>query len=222
MSNGMISLKDFLSGLNGEYKEVMENARDGGPSGAFDGPPMPLDTEYRVTVDTAEYKPSKASGVKQLAVTYEISEPSEFAGRKLQEYYQPAAGNEISLRKFSEVIGCLGPDLTGLGTTADWDVVATRLVGLTAVIALRVWGDDDRYGVRWINSNRGQSLKTNLKPVKARTDSRSLRPDVTINKGEPFPPTETPASPVQAETSPAALPQAPRPNGGPNLPPGLR
>lgn len=249
MANGMVNLQDFLGDINKNYKKDMDKAAEG-PSGAFSGPPLPPELEYRVTVDSADYKASKA-GNWQLVVTYEIQEPSEFAGRKIQEYYATQPGNEIAQRKVSQVLGALGPDLSGVGS--DWEALTSRLVGLNAVIATRLWGtDNDRNGVRWINADRGQALSTTVKPPKASTGPKNaLRPDVTVPKpapataaptalsGDPEPAPEpsypdaepdvetfeeAPAqsAPISAPAQPSTLPGANRPTGGPNLPPGLR
>lgn len=212
----MVSLQDFLKDIKTNFQKDMDKAREGVASGAWDGPPLPLDREYRVEVEKGEYKASNR-GTMNLVLTYVITAPDEFSGRKMQEYYQPEPGNEIAQRKLSELIGALGPSLDGLGT--DWEVLAKRFEGATGVVALRVWGEnDDRYGVRWINSDRGQELKTNVKPPKPKNAGKSLRPDVQIRKDEPFPATATQAT---ADDQPA-LPNTARPSGGPNLPPGLR
>jgi hypothetical protein len=235
----MVNLQDFLGDLNKNYKKDMDKSASG-PSGAFDGPPLPPELEYRVTVDSADYKASKA-GNWQLVVTYEVQEPSEHAGRKIQEYYATQPGNEIAQRKVSQVLGALGPDLAGVGS--DWEVLTQRLVGLSGVIAVRIWGENnDRTGVRWINADRGQALRTNVPPPKAQAGPKNaLRPDVSVPKPAaavvPAPAAEeAPEAAVEAyEEAPAesapiptpavpptTLPGATRPTGGPNLPPGLR
>lgn len=217
----MVSLQDFLKDIKTNYQQDMDKAREGVASGAWDGPPLPLELEYRVEVEKGEYAASKR-GPMQLSLTYVITEPAEYAGRKLQEYYQPDPGNEIAQRKLSELIGALGASLDGLGS--EWAELAKRFEGSTGVIALRVWGDEnDRYGVRWINSDRGQTLKTNVKPPKPKGGTgKSLRPDVNINKGEPFPASQ-PAPAAPAAPAEQSLPGAgARPAGAPNLPPGLR
>lgn len=237
-SNGMVNLQDFLGDIKKNYAEDLKKGAEG-PTGSFDGPPLPENLEYRVTVDKAEYKPSKA-GKYQLVLTYEVTEPAEFAGRKVQEYYATEPGNQISQSKMSKMLGALGPDLSNVG--GDWDTLTTRLTGLTGVITARTWGEaNDRSGVRWVNADRGQTLRTNIAPQEAKGGPKNaLRPDVSVPK--PAPVTAAPAAVSEAPEpeygdepgegfteapAPAAAPvlpgtAAPRPAGGPNLPPGLR
>lgn len=230
MTTKPVSLQDFLKDVKDNYQDVYEKASKGAPSGAFDGPPLPENLEYRVTVDSAEYKPSKA-GNYQIVLTFVISEPEEFAGRKVQEYYSPQPGNEVAQRKLTSMLGSLGPDLSGLGQ--DWNELAKRLVGLPGVITSRTWGEqNDRSGVRWVNADKGQVLRNNIAPPKPQGSTRNaLRPDVSISRTAPAEPVqEAPAeaqAPVEYAEAPVqtpaqVLPQATRPAGGPNLPPGLR
>lgn len=216
----MQSLQDFLKDLqtNPATKEILDKARDG-VQGAWDGPPLPLTNEYRVTIDKAEYK-AASSGKMQFALTFEITEPAEHAGRKLQDYFSPDPSNEWGHQKFTQMIGAFAPDLSNIGT--DWSALAERFNGTSAVIALRQWGEaNDRYGVRYANGDRGQTLSTTVKPPKAQgaSTTKSLRPDVSIPKPDPTPATE--ATPAADSATPPALPNS-RPAGGPNLPPGLR
>lgn len=220
MSKG-VSLQDFLKDIKTNHAETYEKAKEGGPS--F-GPLLPINLEYRVTVDSAEYKASNA-GNMQLVVVYEISEPSEYAGVKVQDYYQPQPGNELAQKKMSSVLGALGPDLSGLGN--DWAELSGRLVGLSGIITVRHWGEqNDRNGVRWVNADRGQVLRDNIPPQKASGTKNPLRPDVNVPKNDAAVQQQVADEQVAPEpeqqTQPAVLPQAARPAGGPNLPPGLR
>lgn len=211
------SLQDLLGNIKKDFGDRIQRAASGqAPESAWDGPPMPLNNEYRVIVDTAEYKPSKSTGNNQFVITYEIQEPAEFGGRKVQDYVSPTPTNEAASKSLADLFGALKADLEGWGE--DFEGFVKQFVGRSAVITLRTWGEEnDRYSVRWINGDRGQVLKTNVTPPKAKTNTNNLRPDIVINK---------PDTPTQATPQPT---QAPLPGGlggevkaGPNLPPGLK
>lgn len=213
------SLTDLLGDITKQFGDRMEAVKEGrAPANAWDGPPMPLTNEYRVKVDTSTYQPSKA-GKNQFVITYEIQEPEEFAGRKVQAYYNPAPTNEAGSRQLADLFASLKAKLDGWGD--DFEGFAAQFVGTTAVITLDTWGDEeDRYGVRWINADRGQTLKTDIKPKvkKAGGGASNLKADIVIPKPE-TPAGETPSvSPPEVAAAPAAV----SPPSGPNLPPGLR
>lgn len=213
----MQTLQDILKALGNseDLKEEYNKSKDG-PSGAWSGPPLPLNLEYRVEVDTAEIKPSKA-GNKQIVLTFIITQPEEFGGRKLQSYYPLDIANEISARKLASLFGSFGVDLTNFKSNDE--EFCAQFVGQTAVVALDTWGDDnDRYGIRWLNGDRGQTLKSDVKPKKAKTNSSSLRPDISIPR--PDAATSGPASAPASPVVPNGLPSSARP-GGVQLPPGL-
>jgi len=218
----MPSLQDFLKDLqtNPKTKETLDKARDG-VQGSWDGPPMPLSNEYRVSIDKAEYKAS-GSGKMQFAITFEISAPEEFAGRKFQDYFSPDPSNEWGHQKFTQMIGAFGPDLSNIGN--DWTALAERFNGTTAVVALRQWGEEnDRYGVRYANGDRGQTLSKTVKPPKSQTAAKPLRPEISVAK-QPDPQPQPQPAPEEVAGPPGGAPALPnnRPAGGPNLPPGLR
>jgi hypothetical protein len=225
------SLQDLIGSLKDKFGDRMDAIAEGkNPSGAWDGPPMPLNWEYRAEIDSAEYKPSKATGKPQFVVTYVILEPSDFRGRKVQAYYSPTPANEGAQRQFADFVAALRCDLTIGLTTNDYEGFIKQTVGRTAVIALNVWGDEnDRYGVRFVNLDRGQVLSTDVKPPRAKTDTKNLRPDIVIPKDAPAPAT-VPAeaeAPAEVEAPKPATPQLPgglgaTPAKGPNLPPGLK
>lgn len=217
------SLQDLLGNLKDTYGDRMDKVGAGeAPSSAWDGPPLPLTNEYRVVVDTAEYKPSKATGKNQFVITYVIQEPAEFSGRKVQDYVSPVPANENASRALADLFASLKADLSGTWGE-DYEGFVKQFEGRNAVITLRAWGEaNDRYSVRWINADRGQTLKTDIKPQAPKTNTNNLRPDIVIPKDE-----------VASDPVPAAAPQptqAPLPGGlgtqatspGPNLPPGLR
>lgn len=219
------SLADLISNLKETFADRMDDINEGrNPSNAFDGPPLPLTNEYRVRVDRSEYKPSIKTGINQFVITYEVVEPVAYAGRKIQAYYSPNPTNEAAGRQLADLFAALKADLdTGWGD--DYEGFAAQFVDRTAVITLNIWGtDNDRNGVRWINADRGQTLKTGITPPKAKTNTSNLRPDISIPKD----PEPTPVQAPTAEEQPAV--QAPLPGGlgggsskpGPNLPPGLK
>lgn len=206
-----MELKDFLGALKDQYGDNLEKA-DKSVGGAWIGDPIPVDREYNIKIVYAEYKPSNA-GNYNVVITFEINdEESDFNGRRGREYYPTDTQNEISARKFSELILASGVSLENAGT--DWGLFAEQFVGTTYIAALRAWGEDgDQYGIRWINADRGQSPKLKINPPKV-SAKVNLRPTISIPKEEPFP--DTP------QTSSISIPSVSSPGiGGPKLPPGL-
>lgn len=220
----MHQLGDLIKGLQTEYGENLERA-DTGPAGGFDGPPLPETIEYRLEVVKGEYKASK-QGNQMVVLTLEVLEPEEWAGRKVQENLM-AGGESWAREKFAKTVSALGVSLSGISGD-DWDGFAQLFVGQTAVGTMKTWGEqEDRSGVRWLNKDVGQSLRTNISPPKKKSNTgNSLRPDIVINKTEPFP-----AEPgvVNADGTPEAAPTLPSSGvgvgaaayTGPRLPPGL-
>lgn len=217
------SLTDLLGDITKQFGDRMDAVKEGrAPNSAWDGPPMPLTNEYRVVVDTSTYQPSKA-GKNQFVITYEIQEPTEYAGRKVQAYYNPAPTNEAGSRQLADLFASLKAKLDGWGD--DFEGFAAQFVGTTAVITLDTWGDEeDRYGVRWINADRGQTLKTDVKPKvkKSGGGTSNLKADIIIPKDD-APASQTQAvTPPETVAPPAAASPSVSPPSGPNLPPGLR
>lgn len=214
------SLTDLLGDIKTKYGDRIEAVSEGrAPANAWDGPPMPLTHEYRVKVDSAIAKPSNAGNL-QFVITYEIQEPVEFEGRKLQAYINPKPTTEGGSRQFADFLGAMKAQMDGWGEN-NFDGFVAQFVGQTAVITLNTWGDqNDRYGVRWINADRGQVLKTTIAPAKPRsTGNANLTADIQIPKDK----TEETAAPVVSPPeTPAQTPAVTPPTGGPNLPPGLR
>ncbi len=217
----MVSLQDLLKDIKANHGTTYDNALAGkSPAGAWDGPELPLDLEYRVQVAKAEFKASQASGQPQIVLTYEILEPEEFAGRKIQDYYSPKPTNEVGSRKLAELFGALQATMEGWGD--DFDGFVGQFTDKKATVTLRRWGqNNDRTGVRYINLDKGQALRTNVTPPKPRaatTAASDLRPEINIPKDD---------VPAAAVTPPPVTPPAEEkqtvtpPTGGVNLPPGL-
>lgn len=223
MTDKMPSLTDFLGDITKNYQQDIDKARSGSPSGAWDGPAMPLNQEYRVVVDRCTFGLAKQSGRPQLTTTFMVVEPEEFSGRMVQTYWSCDKTNDRAMKDFATNVGALKPDVTGLGPN-DWEILANRYVGCKAVITLNTWGDaNDRYGVRWINQDRNQLLKDTIAAPKPKTDSRSLRPDVVIRKAETASWSDTNDDHEDVEApKKVELPGSARPAGGPNLPPGIK
>lgn len=216
----MQSLEDFLGDITKNYKKDIDKARDG-VQGSWDTSDMPVTREYRATITGSQVKMSNA-GNQQIVLTYTVTEPEEFAGRLLQDYIATDAKNEMSARKFAETIGALSIDLSGLSGN-DYENLAQRFLGANAVVALRAWGDDlDKRGIRWTNSDRGQVLKMDVKPIKPKVDGKALRPDVVVRKADPEPSYNDGEPEDPKPAPPAQLPGTRSTSGGPNLPPGLR
>lgn len=219
-----VSLQDLLGNLAKNHGETMDKASRGEtPTGAWDGPPLPTNLDYRVLVDSAEFKKSVASGRPQIVLTFEVQEPAEFKGRKFQDYYNPKPDQEVGVRKLAELFGSLQAKMDGWGE--DFEGFVKQFEGKSAVVTVRTWGsDNDRTGVRYINLDKGQELRTNVAAAKtkAKTDTTALRPEINIPKNEG--PGETaPAAPpvIPSQTATEAPVTAPPLPGGPNLPPGL-
>jgi hypothetical protein len=210
------SLQDLLGTIATEYKEAFDNAANGtgGPTGDWRND-LPLTLEYRVRVDKAEYKNSKA-GVPQIVLTYEVLEPAEYAGAKFQDYQTAQPTTSIGSEILAKTFGALQAKLDGWGN--DFQAFVGQFEDRTAVVALLTWGQaEDRIGVRYINLDRGQQLSTKVVPKGSkRPASSDLRPDIQIPKDageEPFPASQPAVTPP---------PISPPTVGGPNLPPGLR
>lgn len=217
-----VSLSQLLGQVKRDHQEAFDNAKAGiAPSGDWaNAGDLPIDREYRVVVDSAEYGKSKTSGKSQMTLVYKVVEPAEFAGKKFSDYQSMPPTTTIGSEVFSKTIGALQATLDGYGD--DFAGFVKQFEGQTAVVALRIWGQEgDRIGVRWINADHGQTLSTKVNPIKSKTDTKTLRPDVNIPKGEPFP--ETPGiTPPPVEPPAAANPATPPSTAGVNLPPGLR
>lgn len=218
----MVSLQDLLKDIKSNHGETYENALAGkSPAGAWDGPELPLELEYRVRVDKSEFKVSQASGNPQIVLTFEVTEPAEYEGRKFQDYYSPKPTNEVGSRKLAELFGSLQATLEGWGE--DVDGFVGQFLDKTATVTLRRWGqNNDRTGVRYINMDKGQTLRTNIVAQKPRTDGRAaaadLRPEINIPKDAA--PVEGVVTPPVV-TPPVVQQQTVTPPSGINLPPGL-
>lgn len=213
-----VSLQDVLKGLQKDFAADYDRAAEatGGPSGAYDVD-LPQDREYRAVVTDAKFAPSKSSGREQITITFEITEPAEWAGAKFQEYIDAQPVNEISSRKLASLFGAL--QATAAGSN---DEMVAQFIDKSVVIATRRWGqENDRNGLRWANADVGQDLRTNIKPPKPKKNTTDIRPEINIPKAEeaaePFP-----EAPVETAATPDVIPQTTTLPGGVNLPPGLR
>lgn len=211
-----VTLGDILD-LIGDNQTEYDKAASGqgsGPSSDWETSDLPLTREYRVKVFKAEVKNSKA-GNTQIVLSLEVLEPEEFAGKKFQEYVNPAPTNEVGSKVLSQLFGALRADATGLGKN-DLPLYVDRFIDKTMVVTLRRWGSEmDRTSLRFTNFDAGQELRENITPPKVSAPKKDLRPDINIPRREvsadgPFPATPPIAIPTTASVS------------VPNLPPGLR
>lgn len=216
------SLKDLLKTIQGDEKaaKAMDNATTGagGPSGSYDID-LPETLEYRVEIVDTKVAPAKTSGVPQITLTFEVLEPEEFVTARFQEYYPVKPTTEGATRKIGEIMGAALVDPSPYGD--DTEAYFTAFKGATVVATIRKWGgenDDERTSLRFVTSDRGQSLRTNITPQKKRGGGNpDLRPDIQIPKDEVSAPVTPPSEPETAQT-PAETTSLP---GGVNLPPGL-
>lgn len=209
------TLQDLLGQIQSDHKEAFDNAREGkAPNGDWNVD-LPLNLEYRVRVDKAEYKNSQSSGKPQIVLTYEVVEPAEYQGAKFQDYQSPTPTTTVGAEVLAKTFGALQAKLDGWGN--DFSAFVAQFEDRTAVVALRRWGqNDDRIGVRYINLDKGQTLSTKVNPPRPKRDTNALRPEINIPKEETASGGDTPAP------APAPAPNLPTGGGGPNLPPGLR
>jgi len=209
-----LSLKELLGKIETEQKETFDKAKAGiAPSGDWRSD-LPLNLEYRLKVDSSEYKPSKASGNQQIVLTYVVVEPAEFAGAKFQEYLNPNPTNPIGVEVLAKLFGALQADVTGWGD--DFEGFVGQFEGRTIVAALRLWGqENDRISTRYVNLDKGQTLKTDVKPKNSSGGAGRLNTaaDIQIPKGPSVDAIADPVTPQVAQ---------PVQSGVPNLPPGLR
>jgi len=209
------SLQDLLNSIKNDYAKEFDQAASGvGPSGNWDID-LPVTQEYRAIVTKSEFGKSKSGGKDQIIITYEVQEPEQYKDAMLQQYVDPNPTQTWQTESLAKLFGALRADLNKLG---DFDDFVKDFEGKTVVLATNKWGEaNDRNGVRYVNADRGQTLKSDVKPPKSRGTSASLRPDITIPKDESAPPVAPPAE---------IPPSSPLPGGaqssGVNLPPGLR
>jgi len=209
----MQSLQDLL-GIS-DYVDDFEDAKAGKTPNSQWDVDLPLDREYRLQVEAATFAPSKSSGKDQITLTYVVVEPEEFAGAKFQEYQSPNPTNTIGSQKLAQLFGALQASFDGFGS--DIAAFVQQFEGRTVVAALRKWGqENDRTSTRWVNADKGQALKTDIKPPKTQGGSKDLRADVVIPKEEPFPASTLVVTPPVVAPPSSTLPS------GVNLPPGLR
>ena len=217
----MRQIADFLGQAAQENPD--ELAGKGG-GGGFDGPPLNESHEYRVQVAKAEWRQANQSGKWSYAITFEViedpSDDNEFLGRKFTEYYSIDKGNRIAQEKFSKFIGQSGVDVSDLDQSDNQKFI-DGFVDATFVAAVRTWGqDNDRTGIRWVNRDNGQSLRTDISAQKSRGGSaKPLQADIAVNKQKG--PVEEPAEEPES-APPVTLPKAPdTASSGITLPPGL-
>lgn len=229
----MQSLGNLLGDLAEEFGDAIQGKN---PNAGFDGPPVPSNRQYRAVVSRAEWRQATTSGKWSYSITFEITEPSEHAGKKFSEYYSiDAAAGAIGREKFARLIGESGIDLKTADTSSE-DAFAKEFEGKQFVIATRIWGDQkDRNGIRYLNKDRGQALRTDIKPLPAELADNigKLKADITVPKREEahgeLPASEEPEDgtydeekAAEATAEQVRLPgQGNRPEGV-RLPPGLR
>lgn len=222
-----INLQDLLATLQQDHGEDIKRAAEptAGVSGAWDID-LPVENEYRVEVVNATYGSSKSSGSPQATLTFQVLEPVEFEGAKFQGYYPLPPNNEASSRKFAELVGALHTDGSTFGN--DVEGFVQSWIDSTLVVATNRWGtENDRVGLRWVNADIGQGLRTDLKAPKPRKPTADIRPEINIPKDEPVV-TEAVTPPVIVDVAeePVVIPASSGRTitlpGGVNLPPGLR
>lgn len=179
----MQALGNLLGDLAQEFPEAIEGKN---PNSGFDGPPLPSNRQYRATVTRGEWRQSQA-GKWSYSITFEITEPTEYKGKKFSEYYSiDASAGTIGREKFARLIGESGIDLATADTSSE-DAFAKEFEGKNFVIATRIWGDQkDRNGIRYLNKDRGQVLKTDIKPLASELADNigKLKADITVPKRE--------------------------------------
>jgi hypothetical protein len=220
----MRKINEFLKDAAKEFPDALAGKSS---AGGFDGPPLPVNLEYRVVLTRGEWRQANNSGNYSFAMTFEVAEPAEFAGRKFSEYYSIDEGaHPVAREKFAQLIGASCIDLTEVNTD-DNDEFAKAFEGTQYVVATRVWGDDgDRNGIRYLNKDYGQTLKTDVKPPKPRGGGLPTRKGPGIGDKLALPTaqilknTEEEAQAEQPAAPSPTLPGGAAPSGV-KLPPGL-
>lgn len=220
----MRNINEFLKEVQKEFPDELAGKASNG--GGFDGPPLPEDRQYRATITRAEWRQATGSGKYSYAITFEVTEPAEWAGRKFSEYYSIDSGNRIAAEKFSKLIGESGINVAEADTSSN-EAFAKSFEGAEFVVATRTWGeDDDKTGLRYLNRDRGQALKDKIDPPKKKKVGSSLVADIQIKKDQAPGPFDGGTAEAEEEATapaqaPVSLPGGARPSGV-NLPPGLR
>lgn len=224
----MQDIGKILGNLGQDFPNEIAGKSTGG---GFDGPPVPSTRQYRATVIKSEWYQAKSSGKWSYSLTFEITAPEEFAGKKFSEYYSIDENtNAIGREKFARLIGESGINIKDADTSSN-EAFAKEFEGKEFVIATRIWGDEmDRNGLRYLNKDRGQKLLDKIDPPKnEQLQKAKLKADIKVNKdAEAAAPAEEPEEesaeyieqPIK-EQEQVRLPGGNRPNL-PNLPPGLR
>lgn len=232
----MQQLENLLGDLATQFPDAIEGKN---PNSGFDGPPVPSTRQYRAVVSRAEWRQAQSSGKYSYSITFEITEPAEYAGKKFSEYYSmDASAGTVGREKFARLIGESGIDLKTADTSSE-DAFAQEFVGKKFVLATRIWGDEmDRNGLRYLNKDRGQKLLDNIKPAAselAAQQKAKLKAEIQVNKAEESTPEEesvpedTSAEEREAaheqtipQQAPPSLPGSGSARPPVNLPPGLR
>lgn len=235
MSSNMRAVTDFLGEIGEQFPDELEGKST---FGGFDGPPLDPTRQYRAEIARGEWRQSRA-GNWQFAFTFEVIEDlkDEFVGRKFTEYFTIDKGAKDGAKQaFARFIGESGLNVADLDQSSN-ENFAKEFEGCRYVIATRVWGEEqDQTGIRYLNRDRGQELKDNVKPPVNRGpggSSKPLNPEINVNKDRgPFPeaPTEAEEAPAQDNDLAAAtsteqkvnLPGSGTRPVGVNLPPGLQ
>ena len=175
----MFKLSDVLGPVIEKYDADLTGLNR--PQSAWDGPTLPENLEYRCEVTSAEFADSKA-GNSMIKLTLDVLEPSEWAGRKLQQTVMLKHDQAWAVDRFAETLFAFG--VAGLDTYGeDINRFTNDFVGAKVIIAVNVWGDNsDRSGVRWVNRDTGRALRANIAPPKGATNGSKLRPDIVITK----------------------------------------
>lgn len=221
--SGMVDIGTFLGTASGEFPDELAGKTGGG---GFDGPPLNAKHEYRCVVDRAEWRKSQA-GKWSYAITFRVIEDpdsdDEFLGRKFTEYYSIGKDtNRVGLEKFSKFIGQSGLDLAGLDQSDNQSFIDS-FVDVEYVVAVRTWGSEsDRTGVRWLNRNNGQALRTEVAAPKPKDGTQKpLDAEISVDKVKgPADETPTQAAEPEPQAPPVTLPTG-NASSGISLPPGL-
>lgn len=234
----MQNLGNILGDLATEFPDAIEGKN---PNSGFDGPPVPSTRQYRAVISRAEWRQAQSSGKYSYSITFEITEPAEYAGKKFTEYYSlDASAGTVGREKFARLIGESGINVKEADTSSE-ETFAQEFVGKEFVIATRIWGTDmDRNGLRYLNKDRGQKLLDKITPAPSELQAMAahkLKADIQVNKQPEVEQQQIPETVAEEQAEareehqaagtevPASTPRLPggsaRP-GNVNLPPGLR
>jgi hypothetical protein len=213
-----------LPGFQEALTRIEEGALNGNDGPQFTNVPWDFTKEYRVEVVQGDALRA-GSGTEGFLMVLEVTNEGPHKGQRI--WYRNYIKNDPPAFIVSRLatIASAFPDGPPMGDVS-WDVFAAKSVGATYVIGLqegnsRTEGDDTKYPeIRWINRDMGQTLQTNIKPPKPRSESKGLTATVIPGLTDAAPaataaPAAAPAPVVEAAPAPTPVAEVVAPDPAP-------